>query len=167
MIKNLNTIQLKEGDILHCMSNGWLAKLIKFFTKSKINHTAIVLKINYNLFISDAQIKGVYPIPLQDWIKKYNYKYIISRPVNWNERYKNRAINRWGKTSYDFLSLLYQAWYSFTGKWIGKTKEGAKKRMYCSEYVGYIFNFPEWWEMSPANIYEYTKNNTNFVTIPK
>lgn len=165
MIHNINTINLQEGDILHCMSNGLLARCIHYFTKSKINHTALVLKIYNNLFISDSQIKGTYPIPLKDWTKKYKYKYIISRPLKFTKYNKYKAINRWGKTPYDFASLLFQAWYQMTGRWIGKGKYKAEKRMYCSEYVAYVFNLDRWWMKSPKDVYNTLTKSNDFITI--
>jgi len=161
-MKNLNNVELREGDILHCMSNGWLAKLIKFFTRSKINHTALVLNIYGKLFIVDSQIKGTNPRPLIEWAKKYNYTYEISRPKNFSIGHKKLAISAFGHTPYDFASLIFQAWYQITGKWIGKTYEEAKKRMYCSEFVAYVFQMHKWWKMSPAKLYEETRNNINF-----
>jgi len=165
-MKNLNNVELREGDILHCMSNRWLAKLIKFFTKSKINHTALVLNIYGELMILDSQIKGTNIKPLKDWVKKYKYKYIISRPNKFTKAQKKRAVSIVGHTPYDFASLIFQAWYQITGKWIGKTYEEAKKRMYCSEAISFIFQFSKWWKRSPNDVFEYTQEHSDeFITI--
>jgi len=165
MIKDLKQIELKDGDILHCMSNGWLARLIQFFTKSKFNHSALVISIYGNIFIADSQIKGTYPKTLKEWQDKYNYKYIISRPNKFTKKEKERAIEVFGKTSYDFASLLYQAWFQITGRWKGKTQEKAEDRMYCSEYVSYVFDKPNWWKASPVDLFEYTVENDNFTIV--
>ena len=167
MLKNLNTIQLKEGDVLHCTSNGWLAKLIKFFTKSKINHTALVVKMGYHLFIIDAQANGVNVKTVDEWTRKYKYKYIISRPREFSSTHKHKAFSRIGITGYDFMALLNQLWYVLTGIWTGKTHESARHRMYCSEFVAYVFNIEEWWKKSPKDVYEIMDKNTNFITIKR
>jgi len=167
MIKDLNIIQLKEGDVLHCTSNGWLAKLIKFFTKSKINHTALVLKMGYHFFIVDAQANGVNLKTVEEWSHKYKYKYIISRPRKFSSMNKHRAFSKCGVTSYDFMSLLYQFWYVLTGKWVGKSNDDASKRMYCSEYVAYVFKLDKWWEKSPKDVYEMMNKSINFISIKR
>jgi hypothetical protein len=144
-----------------------LAKLIKWFTKSRFNHSALVLNLSGYLFITDSQIKGTHLKTIEEWQKKYNYKYIISRPDNFKRAMKKRAVSVFGHTPYDFTSLIYQAWYQITGKWVGKSKDKAEHRMYCSEYVSFVFNKPGWWKTSPADLFDYVKKNNNFVIIDK
>lgn len=165
MITKLNSIHLQEGDVLHCTSNGWLAKLIKFFTRSKINHTAIILKIGHHFFVADAQINGVNLKTIDEWNNKYNYQYIISRPKKFTSKNFNRALDKCGITGYDFASLLFQAWYQVTGRWVGKTKERAEKRMYCSEYVAYVLDLDKWWMKSPKDVYNTLIKSNDFITI--
>lgn len=165
MIKDLKNVELKDGDILHCMSNGWLAKCIKFFTKSRFNHSALVIKLSGYLFIADSQIKGTSLKTIEEWERKYRYKYVISRPNKFTPATKKKALSLLGHTPYDFFSLLYQAWYQITGKWVGKTGKKALERMYCSEYVSYVFGVAAWYKTSPQDLFEYLEEDSNFTHI--
>lgn len=154
-------MQLKTGDILHCTGARLLARLVMFFTRSKISHTAIVICVWDQLYVIDAQKNGVNPKPLQDWLDYYKYKIKVSRNFSlFNEKNLSiRCFSKVGLTSYDFVSLLfYQPWYLLTERWIGKTKENSTKRMYCSEYVGWCLEIENYWELSPEDIYKLMNN---------
>jgi hypothetical protein len=158
--------QLKSGDVLHCTSNGVLGKLIQKFTKSKINHTALVIEVWGELFICDSQIDGTNLRPFEEWVKKYNYTYSISRPLAFPDYYRERAMSKIGHTPYDLKSLfITQPIYQLTGKWVGRPEERADTKMYCSEYVSWVFNLPEWWKNSPQKVFEILSNSDVFYFI--
>jgi hypothetical protein len=149
-------IELKPGDVLHCTSDKILARAIQFFTKSRISHTATVVDIWGKLFIVDSQRDGTNPRPLKEWIEKYSYKYKIHRPLEIDiVKYHIKVASKIGFTPYDFASLLiYQPWYQITGKWIGKTNKESDKKMYCSEFVAWLNDLPEYWRLSPNQVFE-------------
>jgi hypothetical protein len=157
---------LKSGDVLHCSSKRWLPRLIQWFTKSRINHTALVVNVLGELFIIDSQKDGTNLRPIEQWEKKYNYKYIVHRPIAFSPHQLQRAIHKIGSTSYDFASLfLWQPLYIITGKWHGKSKGKAENRMYCSEYVAWVFMFPGWWKLSPQAVFEYMNDSPFFILV--
>jgi len=165
-MKIISKSDLRSGDVLHCTSNGILGKLIQKFTKSRINHTALVIEVWGELFIIDSQKDGTNPRPLSEWLIKYNYKYKIHRPKNFSYREKYRAVSKWGHTPYDFSSLfIWQPLYILTGKWHGRKAPGADNRMYCSEYVSWVFEIPNWWKLSPQEAFEKMNESGKFELI--
>lgn len=153
--------ELKTGDILHCRGNRLLSKLIMKFTKSRFSHTAIVIECWGQLYIVDAQKNGVNPRPIKEWLKEFGYYFEVSRPsVIENKEVSIKAFSKVGSTKYDFISLFwYQPKYILTGKWKGKPSETADSRMYCSEYVAWIYEIPNWWKLSPQEVFIYCKTN--------
>jgi len=149
---------LRNGDILLCQSNGWLGKTIKAFTKSRYNHAAMVLEVSGVLMVIDSQRKGTNLQTFENWVKKYAYNYHVARYLfgnaPWGKRIRARAFSKTGATSYDFSSLIFwQPWYLITGKWRGRKAAKAAKRMYCSEYVAWNHELPDWWAMSPQGLF--------------
>ncbi len=162
---SIDAFQVQDGDVLHCSSNGIIGRAIKKFTKSKLNHTALVIQIWDKLFVIDAQANGVNLKTFEDWVKVYKYKYKVSRPKVWNKEMKIKAISKVGITGYDFASLLvYQPLYLLTGKWYGKKKH-ADSKMYCSEYVSWVFNLPEWYANSPQDVYDKMVASNDFTEV--
>ena len=158
--------KLQKGDILSCTGTGFLSKGIQLFSRSRINHTAMVVEIWGKLFIIDSQKDGTNPRPLQEWINKYNYEYVVHRPKHRAFDLKEisaRAMSKVGHTPYDFKSLLwYQPRYMISGKWRGKTGGDAEKRMYCSEFVAWVYNFPGWYKLSPQDVFEFLLIDNRF-----
>ena len=50
---------LKTGDVLHCRGKKLISKMIRWATKSQINHTALFILIWGEPYIIDAQDNGV------------------------------------------------------------------------------------------------------------
>jgi len=162
----LRSQDLKMGDVLHCTSHGWLGRIIQKLTKSRINHTALVIEVWGEIFIIDAQKDGTNLRSLDNWNKMFSYKYKIHRPKKFNEDLRNRAVSKIGATPYDFVSLiLWQPIYILTGIWKGHTRSHAEDRMYCSEYVSWVYNLPNWWELSPNAVFETLSKDKNFTLI--
>ena len=149
---------LKPGDILHCTGTRLISKLIKKFTKSEFSHTALYLEIWGQPYVIDAQKDGVNVRPFEEWVKKYNYSYTISRSESLNDdqikEICKRALSKTGHTAYDIESLiLRQPWKLLTGKWkeVGNTEE----KMYCSEFVAWVYQIPNYFKMSPEDLYNW------------
>lgn len=167
---NLPKEKLVNGDILVCSSNGWLGKQIKRFTKSTTNHTALVINVSGVLMVIDSQKNGTNPKTFENWLSKYAYDYKVFRyhygNADWGREIRKRALSKSGVTGYDFASLLlWQPWYLLTGKWKGRTKEQAEKRMYCSEFVAWVHEFPNWWTFSPGAVQDFCEKSIYFILI--
>ena len=157
-----NVLMPRVGDILHCERNTISSKTIGFFTKGK-SHTAIVIEIWGELYVIEAQGKGVNPIRLDFWCEKWKYNYVISRRIILQNprEYSSRAMSRSGRTKYDwFGTLVCQPIYILTGKWLSRKNETKDGRMYCSDFVGWMEKIPEYWKKSPEAIYQYCLKNT-------
>lgn len=163
-------ITLKHGDILHCRSNGVLGRIIRKITSSDFNHSATVIKIDGEIFVSGSQSNGTNLKTFENWMHKYNYEFVVSRykhtTQNWGKNYRKRALSVVGVTGYDYASLiLWQPIFMLTKKWKGRKAEKAAKRMYCSEYVAFCHNIPNWFEMNPGMLYDFCLKSKHFDTI--
>lgn len=160
---DLNKHELQNGDVLHCTSQGFIAKAIRLFTRSRVNHTALVIEIWNELFIIDSQANGTNLRPIKEWNKKYNYSYVIDRPNRFAVAQREKAVSVIGTTPYDFKSLLwYQPVYILTGRWRGKRHDEAIERLYCSEYIAWVFDMPQWWKASPQAVKEWMGQSRKF-----
>lgn len=159
---------LKNLDILHCKRKGVVPSLIRFFTKSRFSHTAIVIFIYDRPFILDAQAEGVNLRPFHIWKEEYQYSYEIARMVkNTSQKELDKILHRGMKhvteTKYDYMSLLWHhPKYILTGKWRGKKRQDALNRIYCSELIAYMYQMPFWWKRSPQSVYCYTHCSPDF-----
>ena len=145
--------ELKAGDVLHCRSRGFVARGIQLFTKSRINHTAMVIELYGKKYIIDSQRDGTNPRPIEEWLNKFSYQFSVHRPVQDIDidAVQERALSMSGHSPYDFASLLiYQPIYILFGKWKGRREEKAERRMYCSEFVAWVYEYEKWWKLSPA-----------------
>lgn len=147
---------MQTGDILNCYSNSFLSKLIRKATNSKFSHTALFIEVWGKPYIIDSQKDGTNLRPFDEWQKQYNYTYEVRRP--WFEVDKKalseRALSKSGNTAYDFEGLLIrQPWKLISGKF--KHEKDAAERMYCSEFVAWVYAVPNYYELSPQDFYEW------------
>lgn len=160
----MNQDLIQTGDILHCRGKRLISRLIMRFTKSKWSHTALAIRIEGKLFVIDAQRDGLNLRPFDAWHAKYEYKILVCRSTSdWysdtQSKVKKRALDRIGVTLYDFESLfLRYPWKLLTGKWKNR---GSKEddRFYCSEFVAWAYSVPNWFEMSPQLVYDWSMEN--------
>ena len=157
--------QIKTGDVLLVSSNRWISKAIKWFTKSEWSHAGVFIQIWGEWYIIEAEKRG---IQLTKWEDPSKYdggrttkkKLALLKPKRQylveEKKLANFVLPYAGTEPYDYIGLLVQAWFQLTGKWVGKTKEKAEKRMYCSEFVAFVYHhfnqktFFDWWLISPA-----------------
>lgn len=143
---------LKTGYIICEHSGSWLAKAIRFFTRSYWNHCITVIcfgKIKYayesKMIYQQSNLKN----------RLNNDKYLVKIPLfKYSEKeVKERALELLGSL-YDVKgTFLQQMWYYLTynitgkGKWIFKNND---KNFYCSEASLYLLDIadddksPEW-----------------------
>ena len=159
---SLNIDELKTGDVLHCRGNSWLSKAIRWATKSNINHTALFIWIWGEPYIIDAQDNGVNVKPFQDWVDKYKYNFIIQRrprPIA-EKKIAVKAMSKVGLTAYDFEGLIIkQPIELLTGKWNKKPANHEQDKMYCSEFVSWVYGLDNSYRMSPKDFLDYCKEN--------
>lgn len=152
-------MKLETGDILHCSSNGFIGRSIKWATKSPINHSALFIEVWGKPYIIDSQKDGTNLRPFDEWVKKYEYKYIVHRDITLSDEHKRnlsiKALSKSGNTAYDFAGLLIrQPIRLITGKWKYKGKKETD-RMYCSEFVSWVHNISSSYRMTPKDLYIY------------
>lgn len=150
----------KTGDIFHCTGRGIIAKGIMKATKSKVSHSALFIEIWGKPYIIDAQKDGVNLRPFDEWVKMYNYKYIVHRYPNEFDRkeFALKAMTKIGNTAYDFEGLLIkQPIELLTGKYRRKGNE--ENKMYCSEYVAWCYGINESYRMSPEDLLQWCNKN--------
>jgi len=160
----MNIEKIKTGDILLVATDSWIGRTIRKITKSKWSHAGIFVWLWGELFVIEAEKKGVQLTKWSD--KKYNsgnpdgrkLLYLTPKePVDEKEM-AMMMLPYVGTKNYDYASLIYQMIYQYSGKWIGKKKKG-DNRFYCSEFVAFIYNnknekyFNKWWEISPGQIF--------------
>jgi len=151
---------LQTGDILHCSGNRILSRLIKKFTRSKFSHTALFIEIWGQPYVIDAQADGVNVRPFYEWKKRYDYDIIAHRSSGELDRVElsKKALTKVGHTAYDVESLvLRQPHKLLTGSW--KEKGNATEKMYCSEYVAWVYGIDESYRMSPEDLYVWCISN--------
>lgn len=155
---------IKTGDVLLVATKSWLGRVIRKVTKAKWSHAAIFVWLWGELFVIEAEKHG---IQLTKWSdpkynsgnpKKRTLLYLTPiKEVNEKEM-AMMMLPHVGVNSYDYIGLLDQLIYQYTGKWIGRKSNGHNK-FYCSEFVAYIYHkldkdyFPKWWEISPGQVF--------------
>ncbi|MCB1712312.1 MAG: hypothetical protein KDH96_07510 [Candidatus Riesia sp.] len=156
-----NTFKFKTGDILHCYRNTLVSKLIKLFTKSKYSHTATIVMCWGQPYVIDVQNNGVQPKPLEYWLKKYKYKFIIARHpqlIKPEDQYARQAFAKVSVNKYDYISLLFiHPIYALTGIWLAKGDPDRRKDI-CSEYVARLYDLKSPEKYTPKDMYNYTVN---------
>jgi len=160
----MNINNIKTGDVFLSATESWLGRIIRKITKSQWSHTGIFVWLWGELFVIEAESHGIQLLKWSD--EKYNNgepknrKLLYLTPkVKLNEKEIAMTLLPYvGTRDYDYIALLEQIVYQYTGKWLGKKQKGDNK-FYCSEFVAFIYNkinsehYPMWWSISPGEIY--------------
>ena len=125
------TFKLQTGDIISTYTPfewkrpvTYMAPIIRFFTKYKYTHTAVILECWGSMFVCEAYTSGVIIRPLEEFPDKM--KVSVTRPdFEFDKReLSKKAMSKVSTTKYDIISLVFfQTLYQITGKWYGNTKE--------------------------------------------
>jgi len=122
--------EIRAGDILFICPNNLFFKLVRYWTRDKYGHVAIVVDvIGDHVLIVEAQPRGIDVNDLV-WRIKNKEPIAIYRLRNLDEKKRKaiveEALNFVG-AGYDFEALL-----NFVA---GGSKYGKKKKYYCSELI--------------------------------
>jgi hypothetical protein len=162
-------LNLKSGDIILFRNDfilsdpmTWIAAAIRFFTKVKYNHAAVVVSCWGKLMLNEANEKGVICRPAEKRLERVKTSILIIRRKGYlKERDFGRLSMGALGTPYDFNSLfLSQLFYRVTGIWLGKSDAS---QMVCTEYAAWCHQLPEYWKYSAKELL----NNKDFFTIYK
>ena len=152
---------IKTGDVVLSRTGfnifnplSYLSAAIRLFAKTHYNHASLVIFNWGKPFTNEAIGRGVITHRFGTRIKGKEVK--ILRPKKFiNRSQVARTANQvTGLSKYDFVGLIHQAIYLTTGKWFGKETDAAANRMYCFEYVAWVYKrwFPEWYRVTPGEI---------------
>jgi hypothetical protein len=166
---------IKSGDILLIRTKSIIGTLIRFFQnlfgeKCPYNHIAIIAKDKGVYYVYESIASGFVRTPYTMWNTR-NKEFIIIRPkFDFNTEKVEILCNELVGTKYDFLGTLWvQLIQQITDERLNigtNNQEKAKKRLYCSEAIAYIFNkaskhimYVNWMLTDPQDIYEDYKIN--------
>lgn len=142
-----------EGDVILFRTKPtfnpltWIAAAIRLFTNYKYNHCGTVVSKKSVLWLYEMTEKGLEKTILDERIKDADIS-VLRKGIN--GQFSKNADSVETLNGYDFVSLfLYQPIFQLTNIWIGREKEKAKKKMYCSEYCAFLHGLNEWWTYSP------------------
>lgn len=158
-------VDIKTGDILLVGGHSWLSRQISRFTNSEWTHAGVFCYIWGELYIIEALSKGIQITKWSDPIYNsgdHKTKGLMVMKYLGKKQYTEKEMATFmlpycGTRRYDYPGLFEQAYFQITGRWIGRTKDKATKRFYCSEFVSFVHNhfldnIGNWWEMSPAQL---------------
>ena len=151
-------MNLEVGDILVCRGNSWVSRAIMKVTRGTWSHACIVAETWGQLGVIEAQANGVNFKLWDIWTAKWGYKYEAFRTT---ETFDKKALMieafaKCGETKYD--------WFTFFRRAFGSRKQRSEsnetKRFICSEFVAYVWDIPDGYDITPEELYLYLTKNT-------
>ncbi|MFY8110718.1 MAG: ATP-binding protein [Flavobacterium sp.] len=102
-----------------------------------------------------------------DWfyeqLETHHYDFIVMRRprVIAEKKIATKAMSKVGLTAYDFEGLLIkQPIELLTGKWNKKKEKHEEDKMYCSEFVSWVYGLDDSYRMSPKDFLDYCLENS-------
>lgn len=149
----------------------WIFMLIRFFSRGKWNHSALMRSDG---MVLEATVKGVKETPYTSWRDKDTYIQVWVPDFDYSPARALTIWNRWvdARLKYDFNgTIIQQGWHNIKlffhrlfgdpskkVRWTGKTDRGqADAKYYCSELDGKFWNtlagkFERWYEDTPQEL---------------
>ncbi|MEX0595975.1 MAG: hypothetical protein WD512_05685, partial [Candidatus Paceibacterota bacterium] len=144
--------------------NGFImttgSAMLRRFDRSFFDHAEILYFDNIfkEWYCIGGTFNGVREMKLTEWMKLYKHSFQICEiPTNKPHRLIKRDAKRMIGTPYDFISLAFHLLRPLT-IWIGRKGRKALKKVYCTEFCGYVSGLPEWHELSVSGLYNLTSN---------
>lgn len=125
-VQEIETNQIKEGDIIFHTSKSSQSLAIQKVTKSRYSHMGIIFKDGNQFYVYEA-IQPVSKTPLQSWINRGEEKHFVIK------RLKDTSLS---KSKVNEMKVEAHAHF---GKAYDLTFEWTDDKMYCSEYVWKIY----------------------------
>lgn len=162
------TKTLKTGDVILTHGTSFLARAIRYFTRSEFNHAILVVEIWGDKFLLEAQKEGLVINTIPESLTNKQFKILRAKtyadglPVEKAKELAMFVMPMVGKHRYDFGSLLVaQPIKQIFNVWVGRRNAKASKRLYCSEFIALVYNrmfkfFPYWYETTPKDLNEST-----------
>jgi hypothetical protein len=130
-------------------SNRWtlLSEAIKLFTKSKWHHSGIIK--DGNVFESVA--RGFLITKTEkELLSKKGHEFLVCEIEIDNEK-----LTEILGVKYDFVGLIYKAWYQVTGQWIGGDRSDFKRYgLDCASSIAYLLGIKEFYKADPEDLYK-------------
>lgn len=160
--------QLHEFDLLFCVRDTALSRAIRTVSASEFSHVGHVRVKAGKVTVVDAQADGYSAKRWEDWVAKYDYKFIVMRlpyitPVKITELDAREHLLL-GK-EYDVKGLVIdqpkKQITKLLNKFRRKDKEASAKqrnaeaRLYCSEAEATLYGAPHT-DLSPQELLEWT-----------
>jgi hypothetical protein len=136
--------RLQDGDLILCTGNGPMSRLIRWFTKSRFSHAAVVLHWHGRVLVAEASgAHGVRVWLLSACVKKYSGRVSLFQPTPEArarldlERLRKATMNYLG-TGYRTMGLFQLGWHLL---WARKRaledphRRPPKREFICSELV--------------------------------
>ena len=132
---------------------SWLSGLIKLFTWSKYNHSALyeVGETYFSTYVIEARAKGVVRVSWHDWLCHREKAFVIFES---NIPIREDRVKESIGLKYDILSLFQQAFYIIFKIWLGRTDQ---KQLNCSEAIAWYYNLPKPYSWTAKKLFEYFK----------
>lgn len=158
--------QLQEFDLLFCVRDTVLSQAIRTVSASEFSHVGHVRVKAGKVTVVDAQADGYSAKRWEDWVAKYDYKFIVMRLPNMTAERITELDARehllLGK-EYDFKGLLVDQPKKQITKFLNKfrkDKEASAKQknadrvLYCSEAEATLYGSPDT-ALSPQEFLEW------------
>lgn len=115
-------------------SESIIGKVIRWFTKSEVNHTFIVFTLGGYEWVLEASWFGVYIIPYERYVLHANVTHLFEIE---DAKLNDMAMLRFIGAGYDYAGLVGMAWVML-GRALRKTWRNpwqSTKASFCSEMV--------------------------------
>jgi len=124
---------------------SWISLLIRLRYGSKCNHAAIFYRYRGQVWVYEADNRGVFPVLLRNWKRKGDEIYAVNLEEKKNSyaRMTEKVGNK-----YDYFAFIRHL-----GRWVGwKKSKNSGKRMTCYEYVGFVYGLENWYKLRPSDL---------------
>lgn len=135
-MKNDTLFNVKTGDTFLVKSNGdWISRVIRFFSGSDFIHSAIVVRIESNLYVIESKLSTRYSyqmMPIEWWFARHRKEEIFlgkmpHNRLNKDTRRKIRSIVMDTMESLRSYELCWIIVVYFLQNWFGKTRPQFKR----------------------------------------
>lgn len=165
MKKNIDRCNIETGDTLLVSSHSLLSEAIQTFQKCKWNHAAMFVWINGELYVTEANMKGIVITPFENYEARKDVGLLIMRPgfaLPPERQLISFSLPYVGHSNYGFFNLLIaQAARYLTRKklWIGPKRDPKTRHFICGQWVAFVYNhfdskvFDDWNRLAPEDLF--------------